>query len=343
MIIVQKFHSLHEIDPEFIPNLEMLLKEEVPNFHFIERAQDGSPETDLYTYFLFFGPTQNTPIGFGQVCLRSVPSDNYLSFWQKLWKKICFWNKDHLHWREAIWNVFGGNSGVSLFDPKFTRSGMEKMQEIIHEYEPRTDIVAHDIHILKGFQTYKLKDSQPVILRQRHVLESLPKSAKSYEDYLNALGSETKKEIKNEWKKLRADNLDVGDYPLPAEDLVIPFTKEELALWESWNATILTFEKNKKILGCVLMVPGKDGNYFFEPFPFERSEDATVSDQMYIQYALLKFHDVKEARRCHIFKSGGKLTFTDKNELDFFTQQGFQAKEISEVFYSRLERMTVPI
>jgi hypothetical protein len=339
MIIVQKFHSLHDIDPEFIPNLEMLLKEEVPNFHFIEKAQDGSPETDLYTYFLFFGPTQNTPIGFGQVCLRSVPSDNYLS----LGEKLKFWKKEHLNWRQAIWNVFGGNSGVSLFDPKFARSGMEKMQEIIQDYELRLDIVAHDIHILKGFQNYKLKNAQPVLTRQRHVLESLPKSAKSYEDYLGGLGDETRNEIKAEWKKLRSDNLDVGDYPLPAEDLVIPFTKEELTLWEKWKATILTFEKNKKILGCVLMVPGKDGNYFFEPFPFESSENSTVSDQMYIQYALLKFHDIKDARRCHIFKSGTKLIFTDKKELEFFTQQGFQTKEVSEVFYSRLEGMTAPL
>ncbi len=339
MIIVQKFHSLHDIDPEFIPNLEMLLKEEVPNFHFIEKAQDGSPETDLYTYFLFFGPTQNTPIGFGQVCLRSVHSDKYLS----LGEKLKFWKKEHLNWRQAIWNVFGGNSGVSLFDPKFARSGMEKMQEIIQDYELRSDIVAHDIHILKGFQNYKLKNAQPVLTRQRHVLESLPKSAKSYEDYLAGLALETKNEIKAEWKKLRADNLDVGDYPLPAEDLVIPFTKEELSLWEKWKATILTFEKNKKILGCVLMVPGKDGNYFFEPFPLESSENSTVSDQMYIQYALLKFHDIKDARRCHIFKSGAKLTFGDKKELEFFTQQGFQTKEVSEVFYSRLEAMTAPV
>ncbi len=91
------------------------------------------------------------------------------------------------------------------------------------------------------------------------------------------------------------------------------------------------------------MVPGKDGNYFFEPFPFESAENATVNDQMYIQYALLKFHDVKEARRCHIMKSGTKLTFTDKKELEYFTLQGFQTKEVSEIFYSRLEGLTSPV
>jgi hypothetical protein len=344
MLIVQEFNSLHEIDPEFIPALELLLKEEVPNFQFIERAQDGSPETDLFTYFLFFGPTQNTPIGFAQVCLRKIPADNYLSFWQKLWRKICFWNKDHLHWKEAVWNVFGGNSGVCLFDAKFSRSGLEKMQELIHKYEGRSDILAHDIHLLKGIQNFKLLNLSPIHSGSRFVLESLPKSSKSYQDYLGSLSKETGKEIKSEWKKLRdAGNVNVGDFPLPASEVNLPFSQDELSLWESWGGTVLTFEKDKKILGCILMVPGKDGNYFFEPFPLEPENDMTVSDHMYIQYALLKFYDVKEARRCHIFRSGGKLTFTDRKELDFFTHQGFQTKEISENFYSRLEGMTVPL
>ena len=43
------------------------------------------------------------------------------------------------------------------------------------------------------------------------------------------------------------------------------------------------------------------------------------------------------------FRSGGKLTFTDKNELDYFTLQGFQTKEISEVFYSRLKGLVAPL
>ncbi len=340
MIIVQKFHSLHEIDPEFIPSIELLLKEEVPNFHFIERAQDGSPETDLYTYFVFFGPTQNTPIGFGQVCLRKVPSENFLTFGQKM----AFWNKDHTHWRQAIWNVFGGNSGVCLFQSKFSRSGLEKMQEIIFDYETRKDIVAQDIHLLNGVQNFKLKNSSPILSRQRYVLESLPKDAKTYQDYLSQLKPDTQKELKAEWKKIvDAGGVNVGDYPLPVENKEFPFSKEELALWASWGATILTFEKEKKILGCLLMVPGLEGNTFFEPFPFEPGGNAVVSDQMYIQYALLKFHDMKEARRCHILKGGAKLTFTDKEELPFFTRMGFHTKEISEVFYSKLEGLTVPV
>ena len=340
MLIVQKFHSLHEIDPEFTPALELLLKEEVPNFDFIKRAQDRSPENDFFTYFLFFGPTQNTPIGFAQLRLRSVPSELYLS----LKEKISFWDKKHKHWKEAAWNVFGGNSGVCLFDAKFTRSGLDKVQNIIYDYETRADIVAHDIHILKGIQNFKLKTLSPVTTRSRFVLEALTKSANNYQDYLSGLSTETAKEIKTEWKKLRdAGNVNVGDFPLPAKNLDLPFSQEDQTLWASWGSTILTFEKDEKILGCILMVPGKDGNYFFEPFPLEPEGKEIVPDQMYIQYALLKFHDVKEARRCHIFRSGGKLTFTDKKELEYFTLQGFQTKEISEVFYSRLDGLVSPL
>lgn len=339
MLMVQKFHSLHEIDPEFIPALELLLKEEVPNFHFIERAQDRSPATDFFTFFLFFGPTQNTPIGFAQVRLRSVPSSSYRSCWQKL----AFWNKDHEHWKEAVWNVFGGNSGVCLFDARFARSGAEKMQELIEEYESRSDIVAHDIHDLKGIQNFKLRHHSPVHLRSRFVLEALPKSSKTYQDYLAGLDREMAREIKSEWKKLRDDKVDVGDFTLPNSDVELPYSLEEISLWQSWGASLLTFEREGELLGSVLVVPGKDGNVFFEPMPLEPENRSLVSDQMYIQYSLLKFHDMKEARRCHIFRSGGKLTFTDKKDLEEFTLQGFQTKEVSEVFYSRLPGLVAPL
>lgn len=338
MLIVQEFNSLHNIDPEFVSALELLMKEEVPNFHFIKAAQDSSPATDFFTYYLFFGPTQNTPIGFAQVRLRSIPSENYLSLCQKL----AFWNKEHKHWKEAVWNVFGGNSGVCLFDPKFARSGAEKIQELIWDLEARLDIMAHDIHILKGIQNFKLQHTSPIHLRSRFVLESLPKAVKTYQDYLSQLPAEMKKEIKAEWKRLNTE-VAIGDYALPDEELKLSRSSDELALWASWGASVLTFEKEGEVLGFILMIPGKDGNYFFEPFPLEPENRATVNDQMYIQYALLKYHDIPEARRCHIFKDGGKLTATDKKELEFFTQQGFQTKEISEVFYSKIDGLVAPL
>lgn len=49
------------------------------------------------------------------------------------------------------------------------------------------------------------------------------------------------------------------------------------------------FEKDLEVLGCLLVLKGKNGNVFFEPFPFEPEGAALVRDELYTQYALLKF------------------------------------------------------
>lgn len=40
MFIVQKFHSIHEIDPEFIQTVETLLQEEVASFDILVHNHD---------------------------------------------------------------------------------------------------------------------------------------------------------------------------------------------------------------------------------------------------------------------------------------------------------------
>src|SRR5665647_855726 len=181
MLIVQKFHSIHEIDPEFITNLETLLQEDVASFETLILRHDLAPASDVFTYFLFFGPTQNAPIGFAQLCLRTVPTQDLLKWHQKL----KFWDKEHTHWKEVIWQVGDGSAGLCVFDPRFARSGKEKVQELITEYENRSDVMAQHLFTLKGLQDFKSSWIPAASHAQESfVLEALPKSVKSYEDYL---------------------------------------------------------------------------------------------------------------------------------------------------------------
>ena len=55
MIITQKFHSVHEIDEEFIPTLEVLLGSQIPSFDWIKAYEDSAPKDTHFTYYLFFG------------------------------------------------------------------------------------------------------------------------------------------------------------------------------------------------------------------------------------------------------------------------------------------------
>lgn len=342
MLIVQKFHSIHEIDPEFIQNIEVLLQEDVASFDTLVQRHDGAPEGHVFTYFLFFGPTQNAPIGFAQLCLKPIPSKDLLP-WHK---KLKFWDKDYLHWKQATWEIGDGSSGLCVFDPKYSRSGKDKIQELIKEYEARDDIKAQELYCLKGLQDFSMGwQTENKWQKDAYVLEPFAKAFKTYQDYMESLAPEVKKIVKQGWKELhKKGQIELGDYPSPLDTpKTLPIPSEQLETWARWGAQVLTFEKDLKILGCLLVLKGKNGNVFFEPFPFEPEGEAFVSDELYTQYALLKFFEMPEARKCHLMKFGSKLVFEDKEDLKFFKEQGFQLKTVVRSFESRLPELNHPL
>jgi hypothetical protein len=342
MLMVQKFHSIHEIDPEFIPSLELLLQEEIPSFDVLVQRHDTSPETDLFTYFLFFGPTQNTPIGFAQLCLKKIPADHLRSWAQK----IMFWNKEHEHWKQLTWQIGKGGSGISLFDPKYSRSGKEKMKEILKEYELRSDVMAVELFSPETQKEFRpaLTSSAPSV-KEFYILGPLIKNSKTYHDYLEGLDRETSKHVKSSWKELNLrEDIKLGDYPNSSEITHrLPLPPAQLKLWEEWGSQVLTFEVKEKILGCLLVRKGKNGNVFFEPFPFEPEGNSLVGDELYIQYAILKFYEMPDARRCHLMKFGFKISFEAQNDLRFFQEQGFETQTLLRQYQSKLPGLTEPL
>lgn len=341
MLMVQKFHSIHEIDPEFIPNIEVLLQEEVPSFKTLVERHDGAPEGHVFTYFLFFGPTQNTPVGFAQLCLKPVREE-----FVPLSNKMKFWNKDHLHWKQVTWKIGDGSSGLCVFDPKYARSGKDKIQELINEYENRQEVKAEEIFRIKGFQDYRSSwNAENSWSKEIYVLEPLTKVCKTYKDYLEGLPQKMSELIKKSWKELHGhQNIKLGDYLSPMETPnTLPIPQEQFEVWSKWGAQVLTFEDDLKVLGCLLVLTGKNGNVFFEPFPFEPEENSIVKDHLYTQYALLKFFEMPEARKCHLMKFGSKLVFEEKEDLNFFESQGFQLKTVIREFKSYLSDLKNPL
>ena len=341
MLMVQKFHSIHEIDPEFIPNIEVLLQEDVASFETLVQRHDGAPEGHVFTYFLFFGPTQNTPIGFAQLCLKPVRTE-----FIPLLKRMAFWNKEHEHWKQVTWEIGDGSPGLCVFDAKYTRSGREKIQELLIEYEKRPDVMASETFCVKGLQDFTSEwSTDNVWTKEMYVLEALTKASKNYQDYLDNLEDDVKKFVQKSWRDLhKKDKVELGDYPTPLETPnTLPIPAEQLQIWAKWGAQVLTFEKDLKVLGCLLVLKGKNGNVFFEPFPFEPEGQSLVNDQLYTQYALLKFFEMPDARKCHLMKFGSKLVFEEKEDLKFFQAQGFQSKTIVRKFQSRLKDLQRPL
>jgi hypothetical protein len=339
MLMVQRFHSIHDIDPEFIPNIELLLQEEVVSFSTLIEKHDAAPEGHVFTYFLFFGPTQNTPIGFAQICLSPISSKKILPWFRKL----KFWNKEHLHWKQSSWAIADGSSGLCLFDPKFSRSGKEKIQELIAEYASRSDIMAQEFYCLKGLQDFDfIWSNENKLSKESYILEPLTKAFKTYQDYISSLDSEIQNMIKSSWRDLhQKGQIQLGDYASVLDvPKILPLPQEQLEQWNKWGGQVLTFEKDLQILGCLLVLNGKNGNIVFEPFPFEPEGEVVVNDELYTQYALLKFFEMPHGRKCHLFKFGSKLTFDDKNDLKFFQSQGLQFKTVVHHFITRSKEIT---
>ncbi len=342
MIMVQRFHSIHEIDPEFIPNIEVLLQEDIASFDILVERHDSAPTGHAFTYFLFFGPTQNTPIGFAQLCLRPTPSDQ-LRAW---YKKLAFWEKAHLSWKQLSWKIGDGSAGVCAFDPKYFRSGKDKIQELVREYEERPEVVSQEVNSIKGLQEFSSTwTPEHTHTSEAYVLEGLSKASKTYQDYLTGLATQVREDIRKGWKELHVKGqISLGDYQSPADvPKSLPIPVAQLEAWTRWGAQVLTFEREGMILGCLLVLRGKNGNVFFEPFPFEPVGESLVSDELYTQYAILKFFEMPEARRCHLMKFGSKLVFEDKEDLKFFLSQGFQQKTVVRHFQSRLRELNRPL
>jgi hypothetical protein len=342
MLIVQSFHSIHDIDHEFVTSIEFLLQEEIASFKSLVELHDQAPEGCLFTYFLFFGPTQNAPVGFAQLCLKPVPFKQVLP-WHK---KLNFWNKSRKSWKQLSWQLGSGLGGLCVFDPKFLRMGKEKVQALMDEYEKRSDIVAQESFYLKGLQEFNSKwEEADQWSKEFYVLDPLTRATKSYQDYLESLSKDIQKLIRESWKNLyQKGKIELGDYSSFSE-IAKKFPKDcdiPKHLLES-ESQILTFETEDKVLGCLMVQKGKNGNFFFEPYPFEPESEALVKDELYTQYALLKFFETDEARKCHLMKFGLKLTFDDKRDLSFFQSQGFSFKTVGRKFKTHLKELSHPL
>jgi hypothetical protein len=55
---------------------------------------------------------------------------------------------------------------------------------------------------------------------------------------------------------------------------------------------VLTFEKDTKLLGVVFMNKGKNHNLFVHEYVIENTPE--VKREMYLQYALLKLHELED-------------------------------------------------
>lgn len=336
MLLTQKFHSLNEIDPEFVTSLEQLTHEEWPDFNAWKLAEQQCPVDDTFIYWLFFGPTQNAPIGVTQVCLRKLNPEKSNPWWKKIGGVFGVKPVDH---RMAIWSLGSSSDGPAIFDSRFGRSGREKFWQLQKEVEVRAEIMAESIVLPQGWGTPKPGWAEvPYENRQTwQALRPYEKRHKLYQDYLGTLPAEPRATIQGIWKNLHAAHVKLGDFPTIAsrDDLQAECPGADLAVFSDKPGGLLTFQKDQRLLGAVHYQKGQQGTWFFEPIPLETHGEEVVGDQLYVQYALLKWHETTEARKLVIVKHNRPLRLNSPAEEEFFTSQGFVTRTLEEVCWAR--------
>lgn len=332
MLITQRFHSLKEIDSEFIPALELLMQEYSQNFQAWVEKEEKSPIDITFNYWLFFGPTQNSPIGIAQVMLRKVNLDNHLPWWKVI---TSMFDKNKNQMKEAIWKIDQGQDGAALFDPRYLRSGKEKLVELLKEVNARNDVIRVELNLPESYPI--LRPEWPEVFHERHasylVLKSYQRTHRNYQDYLESLEPAKTHELKIHWKELHKNKkVNLGDYPNldSRKELLINHPKFDPTLILDFKGGLLSFEQDKDVLGIVHYYQGIDGVFFIEPSPFENSQDPLVIDELYIQYGLLKAHEMETVKKIVILqKSKAMILPTDEIAQEFKTQ-GFQIQKIRQ-------------
>ena len=336
MLLTQKFHSLNEIDPEFTASLEQLLHEEWPDFNAWKNAEQQAPPDDTFIYWLFFGPTQNARIGVTQVRLHKLNPEKSNPWWVKARKIFGLKTPDH---RMAMWELGSGNEGPALFDARFSRSGREKFWELQKEVEARVEILAEAIILPQGWAAPRPAwEEIPFENREQwQALKPLEKKHKLYQDYLGTLQADPRKEIQKSWKKLHEEGVKLGDFPTQAsrEDLLKECPGTDMAAFVAMGGGLLTFQKDHKLLGAVHYQKGQQGTWFFEPIPLETQGQEIVGDQLYVQNALLKWHEIPEARKIVVVRHNRPLRLKSPAEEEFFTTQGFVTRPMEEHTWAR--------
>ncbi|MBY0518197.1 MAG: hypothetical protein K2P81_14910 [Bacteriovoracaceae bacterium] len=337
MLLVQKFHSLQEIDPEFIGAIEILMQEHWANFAAWREAESKCPPDETFIYWLFFGPTQNSPIGIAQVSLKKIDAEQFIPWWKKV---TGIFDKNLDHWKMARWQLARGIDGAAVFDSRFSRTGKEKLIEVIKEVATRKDVMAMTLLSANGPLAYK-PEWPEVFHEAQHswsVLKPWIRMHKAYQDYLAEMPEQDAKRIQQNWKKLHKEiQVELGDYPTieSREDMYAQFPSFDRTILHEYKGGILTFQKDEHVLGMVRYHEGQKGILFVEPVPLEPQGSEKVVDELYVQYALLKAHELPHIKKMIMVRQGGLFKLNNDAEADFFKSQGFQTNQISEQDWSR--------
>ncbi len=327
MIISQKFNSIHQIDPEFIPSLEELLSDKIPHFKVLEDYEKNAPEDISFAYYLFFGDRTNSPIGFAQLELKNGKPIKR-PFLKKIFKKDPIENQFE---KTVTWSIPGQSKEGILFNPRFINSFEEGIKQILVELKEREDIIEQKIFFSQAYS--KIKDiTQRPVLSHSTVPDVLIKNKSDYQEFYQSLDLKIQKDIKLAWKKVyRELGLEMQTFEsfkhcfqykaegpkqykeLKSHPILNKYKNEES------NIKYITLESKLATKVLLLFIEGTLGNTFYDVIYLDNEIPTLIVHQL----ACMKFYETESASKLHFLG--------DTSEDPHLINIGYTTKEITHI------------
>ncbi len=304
MLITQKYNSANDIDPEFIPALEELLAEHVPCFQVIKNYEKVAKENINFTYYLFFGPSTNTPIGYAQAEIEIKP-DREPSFFQKIFNKKSPINSGI---SKLSWTSPGVYREGIIFSPQFIRYAGDKTSLILNEYFKREDVREQKIRFSESLSLANCFKDLKAKTTPSTSLGFLLKNKNSYQEFIEDLSFDLKKNIQADWKFIMKNlGLELKEYKSFKE--VFQYKSDgasqykelkrspkviDLAYIEN-ECEFLTLESTNRVEAIVSFSIGKGKNAFYDILLVGDN----IPENIPLQMALMKFFENDDLHKLH--------------------------------------------
>jgi hypothetical protein len=332
MIFTQTYNTAQDIDPEFIPSLEKLLSNNVPDFDHIINYEKESREDLRFNYILFFGNKTNAPIGFAQVEIeRGIEPKR--SLLESILQKSKATPEETIE-KKVRWKIPGTSKEGIVFAPGYSKYGVEKAYEIYDTYIAREDILSQELCISSAYDEME-NLTRETFTHKKHYehVDCLIKSCGSYVEYLASLDPIVQTEVKSYWKKIhKSEQLKIGEYKnfkeifeykengpsqykgLKSHPKALKYVKNQS------NVTYLTLENSNEVKAIVFYLKGNAHHSFYEILPL----DENLPMNVFHQQAILNFFEDSSSDRLHCLN--------DNSEIEEFRRIGFSIKK--ELFLS---------
>lgn len=224
---------------------------------------------------------------------------------------------------------------------RFAEAGQYKCLQLMKEVENRTEVVGECMTLSEEWPTpaYPWEDVPFEEKLAWRALKPFERIQPNYEAYLATLAPATTKQVQLAWRRIHKEaKVSLGDFPTPAsrEDLWKECPHADRTCLDSLTGGVLTFQKGDDLLGYIHYRQGHSGTWFFEPTPLENEDTETVNDQLYVQYALLKFFEMPTARLLVINRNQRPMRLENGPDEEFFIAQGFHVEARESIVWGKI-------